>query len=441
LKRVLIIIILLNFLTLPGILAQSIDTTLSSDSLYKLARYYAFNAQKPKARSVCRYLLNKDSMASDINLLIGNTYSWDGKYDSARYFLIKVVKSKPFYYEAHTAIINVELWDGKYPEAIKFADSALAKFPNDAGFMIKKARALYNLKKYPEAKSVLQKILSRNPYNTDAMGLMDAIGEKTRKDKLTINVSYDYTDPSNINWYYGSIALGRKTSIGTIIGRIAYSNRYNGLKEGFQLEIDGYPTITKWHYLYINLGISPKSTQVPWGWNEFPTSRLGLELYQKLPKAFEASIGIRYLNFHNTKIVNFDSSHVVVYTATLGKYFGNYWISFRPYLTPGAKDWSKSGQLTIRRYFSIAENYLSFTAGAGKSPSDMYDYKVIYVNGQGIIENIVSYMMSVKASVEFQHKLFKWTFGNIGFGYSYEEYYKGKYRSRYVINASCFYVF
>ena len=77
------------------------------------------------------------------------------------------------------------------------------------------------------------------------------------------------------------------------------------------------------------------------------------------PKSFEASIGARYLDFN--------TSTVTIYTGSVGWYVKNYWISLRPYITPGPPGTSVSSVITVRRYFQDGDNYLGVSAGLGFS--------------------------------------------------------------------------
>jgi YaiO family outer membrane protein len=144
---------------------------------------------------------------------------------------------------------------------------------------------------------------------------------------------------------------------GPLIGRINHANRFNII--GQQFEIDAYPKIMKGMYAYLNAGFS-SSTAL------FPGSRYGGEVYKSLPNAFEASLGLRQLNF---------SSSNVVYTASIGKYYGNYWLSYRHYYTPST---SNSGQIWIRRYFADVDDYMTFKIGLGVSPDEDVSTLAIY---------------------------------------------------------------
>ena len=91
----------------------------------------------------------------------------------------------------------------------------------------------------------------------------------------------------------------------------------------------------------------------------FPDLRYGAELYQSLPKSFEASIGFRSLQYTTT---------TNIYTGSIGWYTGNSYFSFRPYFTPGDTGTSTSGTFTYRKYRSDADNFIGFAFGMGFSP-------------------------------------------------------------------------
>jgi YaiO family outer membrane protein len=127
------------------------------------------------------------------------------------------------------------------------------------------------------------------------------------------------------------------------------------MKDGYQFELDAWPKFGGEFYGYCNIGFSSSSL--------FPEYRIGGELYANLPKSFEASLGFRYMDF--------GSSDVPIFTGTVGKYYGNYWFSFRPFITVKSSGTSASGNLLIRKYFATAEDYITLTIGAGSSPGDL----------------------------------------------------------------------
>ena len=91
---------------------------------FEEARNYAFNGEREKARSICRIILAED-FNSDVALLMGRTYAWDGMYDSARVVLENVLVQKPGSMEAYDALSDVEFWADNSDKAIKYCDEAL----------------------------------------------------------------------------------------------------------------------------------------------------------------------------------------------------------------------------------------------------------------------------------------------------------------------------
>jgi YaiO family outer membrane protein len=94
------------------------------------------------------------------------------------------------------------------------------------------------------------------------------------------------------------------------------------------------------------------------------------------------------------RYLDFSESGVDIYTATFGKYFGNYWLSLRSYVTPDPEGTSVSGYLTGRRYFSDAENYIGLRIGFGVSPDD---------NRNPIVSEKVLTVKTRSVRAEFNH--------------------------------------
>jgi YaiO family outer membrane protein len=147
--------------------------------------------------------------------------------------------------------------------------------------------------------------------------------------------------------------LRRTNSWGSAFFRLNQASRFSST--GFQPEIDLYPRIANGVYAYLNYGYSESVL--------FPKHRIGAEVFSKLPKSLEASLGFRYLYFG-------PDSKVIIYTGSFGWYFKNYWLSLRPFITPGNPGTSFSSILSLRRYFKDADNYLGIDAGLGFSPDE-----------------------------------------------------------------------
>ncbi|WP_320110680.1 YaiO family outer membrane beta-barrel protein [Draconibacterium orientale] len=317
------------------------------------ARNYAFNGEREKARDICRQIL-AEGFNSDVALLMGRTYAWDGMYDSARVVLQEVLVQRPENMEAYDALSDVEFWADNNAQAIEYCNAALKLEPESPKFAMKKARILYSDEQYDEAVDVLETYLHENPGEPDFLLKLKEYRLDAMKNKIRVVYTYDSFD-SDFNrdpWHFLALSYGRKTKLGSVIARLNYANRFDS--NGLQFEVDAYPKIGENNYAYVNYGYSSDAL--------FPGNRFGFELYHNFPKAWEGSIGMRYLDF--------SSSGVDIYTATLGKYVGNYWISLRSYVTPDTDGTSVSGALSVRRYFADSENYLGLKLSYGVSPDD-----------------------------------------------------------------------
>jgi len=421
-KRAGVFLILLFSISDLAVTAQIIsngDTTPLPSLLVK-ARKFAYDNSRAEARKICREILLRDSTYWDAAVLIGRTYAWDAKYDSARMVLNSVIRQRAGHYDAVDALIDNEVFSDNFKDAIHFADIGLSSHPDDENFLFKKAKALNYSGNSAKASDILNRILAKNPSNNDASALMLSIKRSKMVNKLTFNYwiyTFNDVDP----WNFGSAAIGRKTkTFGTVILRYNYARRFNNV--GHQVEVDAYPAITKDIYMYFNAGISNKKN--------FPFSRLSIEPYLKLPASFEISLGFRYMNFDDKRIAATDSNKVMIYTGTIGKYYGDYWFSVRAYLTPGKSEWSESFYLTVRRYLADADSYLSIIIGTGFSPDEQQ-----YAFNPGY------HLKSSKIDLEYQQKIASRFFLNCGTGFAREEIRAGTTRNRYSFDIGFSYLF
>jgi len=338
------------FISSP-LLAQD---NLSSDELFTLARSAAFDQKNyPLAIELSKKALSKSPGYADIRVFLGRLYTWSGQKDSARSSFEEVLRQQPDNEDAASAYTDLEYWNNNPAKALTICENGLKFHPRSKVLLLKKAKCLIELKKFHEANTVVDSLLKDDPKNTGARSLSGKIKDQASKNKLGISydfVSFDkqFNDP----WHLASLSYSRSTAMGSVIGHFNYANRFT--TSAVQFEGDAYPRISKTFYSYINAGISNKN-------GVFPQYRAGFSLYANLPKSFEAEAGFRYLQF---------SDATWIYTASLGKYFKNYWFNFRTYLTPGNSNISQSYSFTTRYYFGGAEDYLSLGLKTGISPDD-----------------------------------------------------------------------
>ncbi|HEY3373394.1 MAG TPA: YaiO family outer membrane beta-barrel protein [Prolixibacteraceae bacterium] len=386
-------------LTLLLLAAAGFFTLLSAQT-FEEAKQFAFNGQRSKARAICRVILMK-GFDSDVATLMGRTYAWDKQYDSARVVLQEVLVQSPENSDVLSALADVEYWNDRYPQALEYCNRILVKNPENETVQFQKARILNSADQYDESVAVLENLLKKNSANSDALRLLEKVRLELIKNKITINYSYDYFNNSAYKkepWQLVYLQYARKTALGTVIGRVNYANRFGS--DALQFEADAYPRIGENDYLYFNYGFSDMSG--------FPNQRGGFEWYHSFPKSFEGSLGSRLLYFQGSK-------RVIIYTGSFGKYFGNYWFSLRPFITPGSDGTSVSTYLLVRRYFSDPENYIGIRLGVGSSP----DERRLLLNDP----NQAAHLKSQSVKLDYNH-IFgnRWIFST-GVAFANEEYW------------------
>lgn len=173
---------------------------------------------------------------------------------------------------------------------------------------------------------------------------------------LSAGYEYVHLNPGDTPWQLATVQVSHRFRPVSVIARANLANRFG--RTGAQVELDAYPRLLPRTYAYLNVGAALSESL-------FPDLRVGAEVYRNLPRAWEASLGLRYLNFA--------SSDVTIYTGSVGKYRGNYYASLRPFVTPGdSGEVSASAHLLVRRYFATANHYVTLRAGGGSSPAGEY---------------------------------------------------------------------
>jgi YaiO family outer membrane protein len=379
-----LIIISTLLLLAPAAFAQPDYNTMGVDDLFTLAKEKAFNGQRTEARRICTVILAKSPGYADVKILMARTYAWDGNRSEARKLLKEVTAEDPKNIDGYSSLIDVELWDDKPDAAIAEADRILSVYPNNTDILLKKVKALTDLKKEDDALIVLSRVEAIDPGCKPCKEIRESL--KAKKFRHTLSASYgiDFYDKVFDPMHYGLVQFGTKTRVGTVIGRMNYAHRFGS--DGIQPEIDYYPGLWKGAYAYLNYGFTTSSL--------FARHRVGAELYQMLPRSFEASLGLRYLNFGG-------ASDITIYTGSLGWYYKNYWFSLRPYITPDNGSFSRSLNFTARRYFADANNYIGFTLGAGFSP----DQRRIQSNTGLENNNNIYLLRSQKAEINLQKSI------------------------------------
>ena len=319
--------------------------------VFRQARELGFAGKREEARQLCAKILERYPDYSDVRVFFGRLYSWDGRYDEARKELLPELSKSGANVDARSAAIDVEPWSDHADQALVYAEQGILLNPTEPVFSYKKALALEKLNKPGEAAAAAQRALDLNPADKDTNALLDRLESASRRYRFSIDYGFEHINSLADPWHSGTVSLARQSAFGTIVAHLNYANRFAA--NTHQYEIEMYPLIAKGVYAYVDYAYSRSPL--------YPRNRAGAELYFNPGKGLEFSIGGRYLHF---------SSDVWIYTASIGKYHGNYFFDFRPLITPGKTKTSVSGSLLVRRYYGDGQKYIGFTAGAGSTPND-----------------------------------------------------------------------
>lgn len=354
-----LILLLLFVAGLTGELRAG-EARLNSDSLFAVAREQAQNGQRHLAIQNCRLILQQSPRYHEVRVYMARVMAWEKEYNGAQKELVRVLKEDKSNKQALDALTDVLWWSGQVDKALAGVNMALHYYPNSATFLYKKARLLASLGRSREASPPLTRLLELDPAHAGGLELAGQIKNDLQMNGASFQYTYNYFQRRGESygpWQLAAMEYARRTGLGSIFLRLNYADRNLGSQSfrGLQFEADAYPRMMKGMYAYLNFGYS--------GDNVFPAKRAGAELFKSLGWATEVSAGLRYLQWN--------SSHITIYTGSIGKYYKNYWFSFRPYISPKDVGTSFSGYLFIRRYFSDADNYLTLVYGRGSSPVEV----------------------------------------------------------------------
>lgn len=331
------------------------------DSAFAQARELAFAEEYQKAEKILQVNLIRFPENNDYRLFLARVMSWQKKYDTARTLLQEVLERDSASVPAFDLLATVERYAGNYERAISLSDSGLKDRPKSEPLLTNKAQSQVGLLDYPEALTTVDSALQIHPDNKELQQLQLFLLNQLIAEGLAAGVGLDYFTRVNSPWLNGLLQYGKFTDVGMMIGRVNYARRFGD--QGLQFEIDAYPQLGKGRYLYLNVGYSPSAL--------FPTWRFGGEYFSMLGDTrLEGSLGFRHLIFS-------DTNQVTMYTGSLGYYFGDNFIQFRPFLIDQPQGWGSSYNFLYRHFMSGMGDYLQATAGFGFVP----DERILNIGG------------------------------------------------------------
>lgn len=325
------------------------------DEILVEARTLILDGKYVEGRKIAFRALSKYPEYADILILVGRSYAWEGKNDSASIYLDRAIIASPKYEDGYSAYLDNLSWAEQYDKAdevlVKARENLGTPLPN--GLRYKESRLLYYKEDYNGAYKIAEDLFEQKYKNENLLDYMQTLQRLRRNNAVGATYDYDtfYGDltPWNTFSFY---ARTRTKFTGTLIGRVTQSSRFDS--NGTLFELDAYPSLGKKAYAYVNVGGSSASF--------FPNFRFGTSIYFSLPKAWEIEGGFRYLQFSET---------TYIYTASLGKYVGNWWFNLRSNLIPGTgNSLGTSANFQARYYFKTGEDYFSLQLSSGVSPDE-----------------------------------------------------------------------
>ena len=405
--------LILLFVSLAAQAQPPAAPQLNLDDLFLQAQDLAFEQEWPSARELCQQILDINPNYHDASILIGRTLAWEERFDEAAEIFKGVLAKEPNNKSALRAFSDVMAWSGNKREAINALDKLIISDPTNLELLFRKAQLLNELGEYQPTVLLLNQILDMNPSHREARALLATIEVGRLRNFVGVGYRGDYFQLNN-SWHLVYAEYGRRTNfLGTVISRVNVADRFG--MTGVQFEVDAYPSLAEGTYLYLNAGYSPHEKL-------FPTLRAGIELFQKLPSAWEISGGARFLNF--------PGNDLLIVTGSLSKYYRKYYFSFRPFYTIASNTpSSQSYFFTLRRYFSSPDHHLSITAGTGFSADD-----------DALIGAEVYNYESNKVMLWYQQKVAPQLIIKAGAGY---QYYKegAPWGNKYNVDAGVAYLF
>jgi YaiO family outer membrane protein len=102
-----------------------------------------------------------------------------------------------------------------------------------------------------------------------------------------------------------------------------------------------------------------------------------------------------------------------MYTASVGKYYQNFWFNLRTFLTPSDRNISHSYSGTVRYYTKGANDYLGVHFGTGISPEE---------NRSNLLEGSLYKMKTFKLGADYNFSVHKRNLFSISATYFNQEY-------------------
>jgi YaiO family outer membrane protein len=335
------------------LLATSVSSVQAQPGVVAEARRLAVSGQRPAALRLLDARLEEMPDDTDARTLRGLVYSWEGRRAEARADLELVLASIPTHSDALAALARVELWDGNSVRSEALATRGLAAHPQNGDLMEVRALALEQLSRYREARDQIDAILRQDSSRESARRIRRRLVEAEPAWFAGGSYRYDRFDDGRAGWSEAQVSLSRQSGIGTV-GLRGYGAKRFGFTD-YQIELEAYPRLRNGTYFYLAGAYAPDAVL-------YPERRGAADIYQSLGGGWEASVGVRRMEFAST---------VQIYTGALYKYRGNWLLSTRAWVNPDRDSDSLTLNFGARRYASDGESYWGLGYSRGTYRDDV----------------------------------------------------------------------
>jgi YaiO family outer membrane protein len=311
-----------------------------TDNILAQARELSGNDHPQQAIAILNEHLKEAPDDSDARVLLGLVCSWNKHWDEGRRAFALVLKSDPDYKDAVLGLIHLERWSGNTRRAVELSQNALASRPQDADYKEEFDKAQADL---AATRVILPSSQGNSAQGSDGPNWEAGIAES--------NIFYG---DKRSSWHETAVDISRHFTSGWVTATFSHATWFG---EGSNLiDLQSYPSIRHGTYAFVDVAFSPDATL-------YAHRRLGGEIFQSLPRGFEASAGFRYMRFN---------SNTLLYTGSVGKWFGNYWVLGRTFIDPDPlTGTSTSFQLSFRKYYDDADRFIGLRLGEGSSPFEV----------------------------------------------------------------------
>ncbi|WP_369752297.1 sulfatase-like hydrolase/transferase [Flavobacterium sp. WC2409] len=140
---------------------------LTYDEIFFLARDFAFNKERDKARLLCNYILNEFPNYADVRTLKGRTLAWDKNYAKAETEFLEVIKRTPYYNDSYLALMDMYWWSNQNEKGIVTGKKGLKNKVETPELGVKLAQAYFRTNNSLIANKIIDSVIKKHPKETE----------------------------------------------------------------------------------------------------------------------------------------------------------------------------------------------------------------------------------------------------------------------------------